>query len=171
MPVCNDPRITYLNEAGYNVVRLPRRGIVPLGVIGRDGKARNWLGTLDQIWSSPLAAPQPGPLQPVATLSGTRTSDIKLSLGLDILANALSGMFGATAPSLTDSYRNATSLQFAFKDVRSVGIDPFAIGEFLSRGEVRPNPFVTRYFSGTKNAEVPRMMSPISTDLVAAAPT
>ena len=145
--------MTYLNDAGYNVVRLPRRGIVPLGVIGRDGNARNWLGTLDQIWSSPVAAPPPGPPQPVATLTGTRTSDIKLSLGLDILANALSGMFGTTAPGLNDSYRNATSLQFAFKDVRSVAIDPFAIGEFLAQGEVRPNPFVTRYFSGEKHAD------------------
>ena len=133
MAGCSDPRMTYLNDAGYNVVRVPRRGIVPLGVIGRDGKARNWLGTLDQIWNSPIAAPHPGPPQPVASLTATRTSDIKLTLGLDILANALSGMFGATAPSIAGTYRQATALQFAFKGVRSVGIDPFAIGEFLSQ--------------------------------------
>lgn len=50
MGVCKDPRLTYLNDFGYNVVRLPRRGIVPLGVIGKDDGSQNWLGTLDQIY-------------------------------------------------------------------------------------------------------------------------
>ena len=47
---CHDPRLTYLNDLGYNVVRLPRKGINPLGVLGRDGKSLSYLGTLDQIW-------------------------------------------------------------------------------------------------------------------------
>src|ERR1700722_5255378 len=31
-----DPSVTYLNKLGYNVVKLPRTGIEPMDVIGRD---------------------------------------------------------------------------------------------------------------------------------------
>lgn len=153
MSMCTDPRITYLNDAGYNVVRLPRRGIVPLGVIGHDGKSRSWLGTLDQIWQSSAQVPVPGPPQPAVGISGERTSNIDLDVGLDILANALGGMFGGSAPSVNGSYQNARFVQFAFKDVRSVGIDPFVIGNFLAAGQLRPSAFVDRYFSGDHGIE------------------
>jgi len=153
MGVCKDPRLTYLNDQGYNVVRLPRKGIVPLGVIGRDNHAKNLLGTIDQIWTSPLPVPKPGDPQTVAGLNGTKTSDLDISLGLEILANALSGMFGSTVPSLNAAYKNAKSVQFSFKDVQSVGIDPFVIGNFLAKGGLSGGPFVKRYFTGQKNVE------------------
>jgi hypothetical protein len=151
--MCKDPRLTYLNDSGYNVIRLPRRGIVPLGVIGKDRDAKAWLGTLDQIWESDLPVPTPGPPDAVAGLSGKTTSDIKLSLGLTILANALNGMFGATAPSLDVAYKRAKSVQFAFREVRVVRIDPFAVGNFLGKGDLRPNVFARRYFSGQRDIE------------------
>jgi hypothetical protein len=146
MGVCTDPRLTYLNQLGYNVVRLPRKGIVPLGVIGREKKSRTWLGTIDQIWQSSTPAPIPGDPKPVAGVQGTKTNDLDLSVGLDILKNALNGMFGATAPSIDFAYKHAKSVQFAFKEVRSVGVDPFVIGNFLANGTLRAgNPFL-RYF-------------------------
>lgn len=153
MGSCKDPRLTYLNDLGYNVVRLPRKGIVPLGVIGRDHKSRSWLGTLDQIWTTTEPVPAPGPPNTVAGLNGQKSSDLKASIGLEILANALSGMFGATAPSVEAPYRNAKNLQFVFKDVQTVGIDPFVIGNFLASGDLKPNPFVKRFFTGSKKVE------------------
>ena len=153
MGMCKDPRLTYLNDAGYNVVRLPRKGIVPLGVIGRDSNSKSWLGTLDKIWQTNEPVPNPGAPQPVAALTGARTSDIKLSFGLEILANALSGMFGGSAPRLDVAYKDAKYVQFAFKDVRSIGIDPFAINNFLATGDLKPGPWVKRYFTGQKDVE------------------
>lgn len=153
MGVCKDPRLTYLNDQGYNVVRLPRKGIVPLGVIGRDGNARNWLGTIDQIWTSSVPVPKPGDPQPAAGIKGTKTSDLKISFGLEILANALSGMFGSTVPSLDVAYKDAKSVQFSFKEVQSVGIDPFLIGNFLAKGDLNNNAFVKRYFTGQQHVE------------------
>lgn len=150
MGLCKDPRLTYLNELGYNVVRLPRKGILPLGVIGNDNDSKSWLGTLDQIWQTDVAPPKPGAPQTVSGLAGQKTSDLKLSLGLEILANILSGMLGTSAPSLDVSYKGATALQFTFKDVQSVGIDPFIIGNFLAQGDIKPNPFVKRFFTGQK---------------------
>jgi hypothetical protein len=153
MGTCKDPRLTYLNDLGYNVVRLPRKGIVPLGVIGRDNKSKTWLGTLDQIWKTDLTVPVPAAPNEVGDLKGQKTSDLKLALGLEILANALSGMFGSTVPSLETEYKNAKSLQFVFKDVQSVAIDPFEIGNFLAKGDLNSNPVVKRFFSGAKNVE------------------
>jgi hypothetical protein len=103
MAVCKDPRLTYLNDAGYNVVRLPRKGIVPLGVLGKEKNVINYLGTLDEIWTSSVPVPKVGDPQPATALAGSKTSDVKLSLGLEILANALSGMFGSTVPSTSSS--------------------------------------------------------------------
>jgi hypothetical protein len=36
MPVCKDPSLTFLNQFGYNVIKLPRTGIEPMHVVGRD---------------------------------------------------------------------------------------------------------------------------------------
>jgi len=142
---CHDPRLTYLNDLGYNVVRLPRQGINPLGVVGRDGHSLNYLGTLDQIWESSNATPVAGHPNPVAALNGAATSDIDLSIGLDILANALSGMFGSTAPSLKFAYKAAKSVQFKFTNVQASSIDPFLIDNFLAAGRLREGPFVARF--------------------------
>jgi hypothetical protein len=154
MGLCKDPRLTYLNDQGYSVVRLPRQGIVPLGVIGRDHDAKSWLGTLDQIWHSALPVPSVGAPQAVSGLSGQKTSDIKLSLGLEILGNALNGMFGSMAPSLESAYQDAKSIQFAFRDVKSLSIDPFVIGNYLAKGELTSdNAFVQRFFGDQEGAD------------------
>ena len=36
VPKKKDPSITFLNKFGYNVIKLPRTGIEPLDVIGRE---------------------------------------------------------------------------------------------------------------------------------------
>jgi hypothetical protein len=154
MGLCKDPRLTYLNDRGYSVVRLPRQGIVPLGIIGRDHTIKNWLGSLDQIWRSEVPVPAVSAPQVVGAINGQKTSDIKLSLGLEILGNALNGMFRSTAPSLELAYKDAKSIQFAFREVKSLSIDPFAIGNYLSKGDLaNANVFVKKYFSGQKDVD------------------
>jgi hypothetical protein len=154
MGICKDPRLTYLNGEGYSVVRLPRKGILPLGVIGRDHGTKNWLGTLDQIWHSELPVPSVGAPQTVSGINGQRSSDIKLSLGLEILGNALSGMFGSLAPSLDLAYKEAKSVQFTFRDVVSLSIDPFVIGNYLAKGDLAgSNVFVKKFFGGQKDVD------------------
>lgn len=155
MALCEDPRLTYLNNLGYNVVRLPRRGILPLGVIGREDGSRNWLGTLDQIWKSPVPTPVAGPPQAVPGIAGESSSDLKLSVGLDILANALNGIFGGTAPNISPEYANARWVKFVFRDVQSVSIDPFVIGNYLAQGSLmnKDNAFVNNYLTGKAGVE------------------
>jgi hypothetical protein len=149
MAICDDPKLTYLNNLGYSVLRYPRQGIAPLGIIAADCKKRDLMGTLDQIWKSSVAVPVPGPQLAAGNISGFRSSDLKISAGLDILANALNGMFGGSAPSVDVAYADAKSMQFQLGDVTTSGIDPFVIGDYITKGELASqNPFVRRYFTG-----------------------
>ena len=148
MSLCRDPRLTYLNNNGYNVVLLPREGIEPLDVLGRvDGDVTR-LGTMSQIWTSRVPTPSSGLPHPAASVTGTKTDDMDLSIGLGLLCNILNGM-GAIVdlPKLTVAYQRARKVQYTFGEVEAVSIDPFAIGNFLASGDLRVNnPFVERYF-------------------------
>lgn len=142
-----DPSITFLNKFGYNVVKLPRTGIEPLDVIGRD-QVTQWLGPLSRVWTSKSPEPQPGPPNPAAAVNGQRTDSLDLSFGLSILANTLAA-FGASVPSLSVAYSRARSVQFTYSDVTSTSIAPFDAGSYLSDGTLQTNnPVVKNYFLG-----------------------
>jgi len=146
MALCGDKSLTYLNDLGYNVIRLPRTGIDPLDVLGRDGKSLERLGRLDQLWTSKRATPKMGPPQPAAQINGQTTNEMNASIGLKLLSGVLKAL-GATIPELGFAYNNARSLQFTFGDVTSLAVAPLEVGEFLSEGDIHSaNPFVERYF-------------------------
>lgn len=145
LPKKKDPSITFLNKFGYNVIKLPRTGIEPMDVIGRD-KVTQWLGPLSKVWTSTGPEPIPGPPHPASAVNGQRTDALDLSLGLSILANTLAA-FGASAPSLNAAYKNAHSIQFAYTNVTSTSVSPFDAGNYLAQGTLRTdNPVVKNYF-------------------------
>jgi hypothetical protein len=145
-----DPSITFLNKFGYNVIKLPRTGIEPMDVIGRD-EVTQWLGPLSRVWTSTEAAPLPGPPHPASAVNGQRTDALDLSLGLSILANTLAA-FGATVPSLDLAYKSAHSVQFAYTNVTSTTVAPFDAGNYLAQGTLRTdNPVVKNYFLNEKS--------------------
>src|SRR4051794_40281754 len=149
LPKKKDPSITFLNKFGYNVIRLPRTGIEPLDVIGRD-QGMQWLGPLSKGWTSTSPEPLPGPPHPAAAVNGQRTDALELSFGLSILANTLAA-FGASAPSLNTAYKNAHSVQFTYTDVTSTSVSPFDAGNYLAAGTLRTdNPVVKNYFGNEK---------------------
>ena len=142
---CKDPAVTYLNKFGYNVVKLPRAGIEPLLVLGRD-KSLNPIGQLGTVWKAPTPPPTSGAPKPAVNIEGQKSDKLDLSIGLKLLANALAA-FGATTPSLDFAYKHARKVQFTLTNVTSVSIDPFVIGEWLASGDLNlHNPFVARYF-------------------------
>ena len=146
-----DPSVTYLNKLGYNVVKLPRTGIEPMDVIGRD-TTMQWLGTIDTIWTSAQPKPLPSPPKPATAVNGQRTDALDLSVGLGILANTLAA-FGASAPSLDVAYKSAHSVQFSFGDVTVTSVAPFVAGSYLAKGDLdTANPAVQNYFSGKATA-------------------
>jgi hypothetical protein len=140
-----DPSITFLNKYGYNVVKLPRTGIEPMDIVGRDETTLN-LGNIGKIWTSTVAQPTPGPARPTAAVNGMRTDALDVSFGLDILANALAA-FGATAPSLNAAYQSAHTVNFAYTNVTTTSVSPFDAGAYLASGTLQTeNPQVTNYF-------------------------
>jgi hypothetical protein len=153
--ICKDPVLTYLNSSGYNVVRLPRAGIEPLDVLGRDGKSLEKLGSIAEVWTSSNPAPQPGAPMPVAGLNGKTTADLDIGVGLKLLAGALSGLGAAVGlPTLGLAYKDAKSVQFTIQNAASVSISEFAIGKFLSAGRLDlTNPFVVGYFGNEETQE------------------
>lgn len=146
MGLCKDPRLTYLNSAGYNVVKLPRAGIAPLDVLAR-GKGIDRLGPLDKMVQTDAAPPVPGPAHSAADMAGTKTADLDVTVGLKLLSNILGGMIGAALPSLDIGFSRARFLQFRFGAVSVLTIDPAAIGAYLADATLDPrNPFNEAYF-------------------------
>ena len=147
MITCQDPALTYLNDLGFNVVRLPRSGIVPLAVLGKKrGERPESLGDLKTIWKS--SKPVPTPTEDVATaIKGQVTRALKLSVGITLLEKVL-GALGASSPSVRLSYQKARTIQFRFGKPKVLTIDPFVVGDFLRSGDLADDNPLIKYFFG-----------------------
>jgi len=139
-----DPSITFLNKFGYNVIRLPRVGIDPMDIIGKD-KTTQWLGPIRSVWSSTASEPVPA-TNPASVVNGQKTDALDISIGIKVLANALAA-FGATMPSLDLAYSRAGNVQFGYTNVTSTAVAPLEAGNYLSAGTLKDvNPVVKHYF-------------------------
>lgn len=155
MGLCKDPTTQELNKRGYNLVSLPRVGIEPMDVLGRENKVMEKLGSVNEIWTSTAQTPVPGAPAPTAGIAGDKTNDLDLSIGLKLLSNALAGLGASIGlPSLNSAFKSAKTVQFKFVNVESVSITPFALGKFLANGTLDlSNPFVTHYFTNDETQE------------------
>lgn len=145
-----DPSITFLNKFGYNVIRLPRTGIEPMDVLGREDGSMQLLGPIAAVWNSASPEPLPSPPHAAVAINGQRTDGLDLSLGLNLLASTLA-MFGASAPALDLAFKNAHAVQFTYTNVTSTSVSPFSAGNYLAAGTLRTdNPVVRNFFSGGK---------------------
>lgn len=152
---CKDPAVERLNDLGYNMVKLPRAGIEPLDVLGRDGKTLNQLGSITEVWSSTQPAPVAGAPQAASAIEGSRTSNLDINIGLKLLSSALAGLGASIGlPSLSAGFQRAKRIQFQFTDVVSCAVTPFALGRYLSAGTLETsNPIVSRYFDDGETDE------------------
>jgi hypothetical protein len=152
--MCKDTRVRAFQDLGYNVLRVPHRGVRPLDVVGVDGGKPCYLGSLAHIWHSSMEPPVPSEPEPAVAITGTRTDALNLSLGLSLLGGILHAM-GADLPSLSVAYRRASLLQFEFENVTSRTISALAVGEFISAGDMNAkNPFHTFFTDKDKSAWV-----------------
>lgn len=143
---CQDPSLTMLAKYGYNVVRVPRTGIEPLEVLGRDRDGIEQLGQLPVIWDTGAKVPDVKDSNVAAEIKTVRTATLKFSLGLRVLEDIL-GALGATVPRLGFAYGGTRSLQFSFQNILISKVDPFDVGQFLKAGDLQVgNPWVDRYF-------------------------
>lgn len=145
MAFCEDPALTYLNRLGYNVVRLPRAGLMPLEVLGCEGsRPPERLGALQAVWQSALPVPATTDGD-TAAIMGKSSSNIKVSFGLKILEGVL-GAMGATVPQVGLAYSRARTVRFEFTEPAVKRIAPLEIGNYIAGGDLNTaNPFVRRY--------------------------
>ena len=135
----NDPFLTYLKSFGYNVIRLPKADIKPLQVLARQGNDLNRLGELPTL----LVAGSNIPLPPVsentraANVSGQRTSDLGIGVGLSILGSVL-GAMGGSKLGLDTKYQNAKTAAFEFQDVYSDKVEVIKLDQYLADADVSP---------------------------------
>jgi hypothetical protein len=143
---CVDPSLTMLAKYGYNVVRLPRTGIEPLDVFGRDANGIEPLGRLPTIWENagPVPAAQDGNV--AAEIKTVKTAALKASIGVRVLEEILTGL-GASVPKVDLAYSRKKSITFSFGGIQIAKVDPFDVGKYLKEGDLQSgNPWVARYF-------------------------
>src|SRR5690349_22455405 len=94
----SDPFINALKSFGYNVVRLPKPDMQPLQILAKNGDNLERLGALTTLLVPGGAINQPKITSgtPVAPISGSRTGDLKIGLGLSILGNVIGAMGGSS---------------------------------------------------------------------------
>jgi hypothetical protein len=155
MALCKDPVTKELNKRGYNIVKLPRVGIEPMDVLGRENDSMEKLGSIAEVWTSTAALPAIGAPASVAGIEGERSSDLDLGVGLKLLGNVLAGLGGGISlPSLNVAYKHAKKIQFKFVNIESTNITPFALGKFLANGTLdMSNPFAAHYFGNDETQE------------------
>lgn len=135
----SDPFINALKSFGYNVVRLPKADIQPLQILSKNGNNLERLGAMTKLLTAGDNIPVPAITSgnPVAPISGSRTSELKLGLGLSILGNII-GALGGTTLGLEAQYARAKSAVFEFQDVTEDKVDIVDIDQYLGDADIQP---------------------------------
>lgn len=137
--LCSDPFLSYLKSYGYSVIRLPRMDVAPLQLLVLHGRDLDRLGDVTTVF---VPGPRVGlpPLRldvPAANISGQRTGDLSIGVGLSILGSVL-GAMGASALGLDVAYQRAKTAAFEFGDVAEDTVEVAKLDQFLSDADVNP---------------------------------
>lgn len=153
MGLCVDRSFNYLQQLGLNTILQPREGIAPLALLGEADGQRALIGTLDQL-VEPTTAQMPSVVSGVAAnINGQRSSKLPVELGLDLLGGIISAMGGNLG--IGTVYERARRIEFSFAGVTRDRANVIAIGDFLSKAEVRwSHPILKRYLFGDGNLYV-----------------
>jgi hypothetical protein len=137
--LCNDPFVTYLKSFGYNVIRLPRVDIKPLQVLSRQGKNLGRLGDLADVMNpgGHIKLPTISKDNQAANISGQRTSDMSIGIGLNLLSTII-GAIGGSTLGLNVKYKNAKTASFEFNDVLEDHIKITQLDKFLGDADINP---------------------------------
>jgi hypothetical protein len=135
MGMCKDKYVAFLNDLGFNVIRLPRTGIDPLHLIGRQNGVTTLLGGLPKLVTGSTK-----PLPPVTqnlkavNINGKETDALDVGLGIHLLGSFLGAMGGKLG--LKASYSKARTLTFSFNDVTLDRVLVLDVGEYLKGASV-----------------------------------
>jgi hypothetical protein len=147
-PCQKDPVVAFLqSKFDADIVKIPEERIQPLSVMAGVLNQAVYLGTLRDCLAQPVAAllsPAPS-VSTVAPLSGQRTRDVDVGLGLNILGGILEG-FGLPSAAIQAQFQKASKIAFTFDDVKRRYFDPTWIGENLAHAQLAKNPLTSIFF-------------------------
>ncbi|MGH9612210.1 MAG: hypothetical protein ACRD4P_03930 [Bryobacteraceae bacterium] len=117
---------TLRNVFHANIVEVPEARIQPLIVVAASASVTSFRGAILPLLKKPTDFAPPQIMQSqMPAVSGTKTREVKLDLGLEILGNFLSG-FGIPSAGVSACFQGATTVSFSFSDVIRFFVD---IGE------------------------------------------
>ncbi len=132
---CKDNSINYLNKLGYNVVRLPREGIMPLLVVGKHKEEAKIFGPIQDL------VQQPSPVLPsidkdlqVANISGLKSSQLEFSIGINFLQLMLSALNVGNV-GIDVAYKKAKTIEFEYENVLLDNIFTSSAAKFLTNSK------------------------------------
>jgi hypothetical protein len=137
----NDPYTSLLKSFGYNAVRLPRANIRPLQVLSKNSGDVSYLGELTTVFRPPdKNTPIPKTIEnnPATNISGQKSGDLSVGLGLSILGNIIIAMGGSTLD-LDFKYQQAKTVSFQYQDVLQDLVEPAALDQFLGQADINPS--------------------------------
>jgi hypothetical protein len=136
---CKDPYIESLRTFGYNVIRLPRADVRPLQLLARDGDGLDRIGELTSVLRAGANVPLPKIAENtrVAAVSGGRSGDLSLGMGVSVLGSVIAAMGGSTL-GLDLAYRDARSVTFEFPDVLEDRVEIARLDQYLADADVSP---------------------------------
>lgn len=139
MGVCNDNSNTFLRDVGYNVIKLPRDSFHPLDLLASDGRALQYIGSIDKLLTN-SSAPMPNVMvdKVAASVNGNATSSMNISIGLSILNGLIQALGGGTLK-LDLGFTNARKSTFQFANVVFDSAAPIDVGKYIQGGEFDAN--------------------------------
>lgn len=149
MGLCSDDSNQYLRDVGYNVVKLPRKFLPPLSLVGKQGGAIEAIGDITKLITTPGGSlPTITSDQTTSNINGKSTSSLKLSIGLSILNGLISGLGGGKL-GVSAGYTNARTVTFEFNNVLFDSVQALDVGAYLRGGEIDlGNPVLEQYVLG-----------------------
>lgn len=139
MVTCKDPAIDYLNELGYNTIRLPREGITPLTILLRNPKtsvSSIYGSVIEIITSNTLPLPKVFENLQAANISGLKTNKLELKFGISILNDVLSAL-GSKSAGIESIFEKTSKIEFEYENVQYDTVMPASVTKFLK--QVQPS--------------------------------
>jgi hypothetical protein len=136
---CKDPYVETLHGFGYNVIRLPRADVRPLQLLAKDGDGVGRIGDLATVLRAGANVPLPKVAENarMAAVSGGRTGDLSLGMGVSVLGSVI-GAMGGSKLGLDVAYRDAKSVTFEFPDVLEDRVEIARLDQYLADADVSP---------------------------------
>lgn len=136
-----DPFLNLLKDISFLPLRLPRADVQPLQLMGIDGKDLSMLGQLaDAMKAGPTAVMPPvqNDIQTASQIQGTRSSTVKLSIGLNLLGGIINALTGQNLD-VSAAYQRASTLTFQFDDVTVNSVSIILLDKFLNSSDIDPS--------------------------------